>query len=445
MARSGYTLVALIGTGQYEDSEKGKYRETKYVFNDGKDFTCSVFSDALIDYYHNDLKKVVIIGTFTSMWNALLLDPYGKDTDLWDSIYERLKSGFGVNEDDIRNLESRLRDSYSNRYGTPIDFKLLVHSKDFSSDIDSIYEVYTRIHEHLAKNTKLILDITHGFRYMPMIMYQTLQLYGNEFGLDDVKVLYGEYVPTDELSHVRDISNVWRMAEIEKQVYAFKSTFDGMRLGETLKLYKEDKLAEWVMGFSDSVKKNYIVQIRQAIRELRTLVEDNGRNKEYKFINDLCTFLKKELVKPFESCKSLSEYMLIFSRILYNHELSTQAMIALRECIDTRIKEKYFPDKVGVCIDLKKIDEDYLINSNMMPDKIHEYESFSNWSNQNLDNLREKRNLIAHAGNVDLYNKKTKEKNNPMTNAKVAYKPITKDEFEAYYRKTEMALEKLPL
>lgn len=457
MARKGYTLVALIGTGQYDKSEKAGYLKTCYYFEDKKPLTYSIFSDALIEYYQNELKKVIIIGTVTSSWNALLVDPNGTDYDKWVDIEAEINSDDGekgIKEETFDDLEEYLTESYENKYNKHIEFKLLTHSADFNSDIDSIYGVYAKIHEYIAEDTKLIIDITHGFRYMPMIMYQTIQLYGREFALDDVKILYGElnkdksvkdesgkYIP---VGYARDISNVWKMAEIEKQVYAFKSTFDGIRLGETLKLYKEDKLAEWIMGFSDSVKKNYIVQIRQAIRELRTLVEDNGRNKEHRFIDDLCTFLKKELVKPFDSCKSLSEYMLIFSRILYNHELSTQAMIALRECIDTRIKEKYFPDKIGIYI--KNIEGDLITSDKMYGETKRGYTDFSNWDRYNLDKLREKRNMIAHAGNVDLYkNKKTEEKNIPMTNAKTAYKPITKDEFEVYYRKTEMALEKLPL
>ena len=433
--QQGYTLITGLGTGTYDEQEKGRYKKTIYVFEDGKEYSCSVFCEALVEHYARDLKKIIIIGTVKSAWNALIadLDDNDASAELWLNIKYELESQ-GISDDNLLQLEEYLKNLYKG-----IDFKLLVHSVSFQKDtIASILSVYSQIYPNIEKNTKLVLDITHGFRYMPMLMYQTLQYHGNEFGIDNVKMLYGE-LGSDKKSFVRDVSDVWKIAEINKQVYAFKTSFDGLALGRTLKQYKEDIVSGWILGFSDLVQKNYVMQIKQAISELRNILKKKASVGSFdldafNFIDDIYNYLD-DFANRFSTCDCLSDYLFQFAIVLNEKELTTQSIIALRESLWTKLLEKYSPEEIGTYVKDMYVRDFYKAFVDDCKDKgIY----------KDINDLIDERNQIAHAGirgssKKANPNQKTSE-GSVFLARKIQYR---KPDFDKYLKAVSYAFEKI--
>ena len=375
--KKGYTLVSCIGSSKKDNL----YRKTEYRFEeDGRTIKSSLSICALIEYYKKELKKVVIIGTEKSSWNELLSS--NEDSDFFLSVEEQV-SGSGISKDTLARLENRLTESYG------IQFRLLMHSSVLSdATIIETMGVYSHVFDAIGSDSKLLIDITHGFRYMPMMLFQALQIRGDQYETGEVKQLYGEY--DGHVSSVKDISKVWEMAEINKQMYAFESSFDGIALGKTINKYGEKQLGEWVMGFSDCVQKNYVMLIKKEIIYLRSVIRRNITT-DYQFISELISKLS-ELDSKFPSNSgALSEYLLVFARILNDKGLTTQAIIALREALFTRVFEKYAPEQIGVFISLNDLDKkDYYKSF------VDDCKSLCIYSD--VISLNEKRNKIAHAG-----------------------------------------------
>ena len=335
-----YTLVTCIGTaGKVRmdgDQETIEYNETNYIFDDQVKIKKKVFSTALLEKYKGELSKVIVIGTENSSWNTLLPEEDASDSEinLWINIEAEVLKGkkLGLQETTKRELEEAL----CNCYG--IEFKLLVHSSNLSEDnIDEISNTYSDIYEYIDKDTKLLIDVTNGFRYMPIMLIQSLQIRGNYYKPGEVLVLYGEYGAGQ--SFVRNITSVWEKAEINKQFYSFCSSCDGIPLGNTLKLYDETKLGDWIINFSDMVQKNYVMQIGIAVRQLKNVLDDIKFEPELKWVRHVIEFLKSFYAK-FEGCNKKSQYLLVFSYILwYEMGLTTQAIIALREALYAKLFE----------------------------------------------------------------------------------------------------------
>ena len=390
-----YTLISCIGSSKKDNL----YRKTEYRFEeDGRIIKSSLSICALIEYYKTELKKVVIIGTEKSSWNELL--PNDEDSDFFLSIEEQVSCS-GISKDSLAELEGRLAKSYD------VPFKLLMHASVLSdATIIETMGVYSHVFDAINSDSKLLIDITHGFRYMPMMLFQALQIRGDQYETGEVKQLYGEY--DGHVSSVKDISKVWEMAEINKQMYAFESSFDGIALGKTINKYGEKQLGEWVMGFSDCVQKNYVMLIKKEIIYLRSVIRRNITT-DYQFISELISKLS-ELDSKFPSNSgALSEYLLVFARILNDKGLTTQAIIALF----TRVFEKYAPEQIGVFISLNELDKkDYYKSF------VDDCKSLCIYSD--VISLNEKRNKIAHAG-AELINRNLNDF-------------VTEINFERYYK-----------
>lgn len=381
--KEGYTLVTCLGTGTYTDGLKGAYKETTYVFEGNREIRCFVFQDALIEFYRKELKRVIIVGTKTSSWNALLPNPTEDDKELWNDIKSDITSG-GISEQNLNLLTERLNETNQGKF----DFVLLTHPINLNDDtMDSILGVYSNIYPNIDKNTKLIIDITHGFRYMPMLMFQNIQYHGSEFDINDVKMVYGEL---GEKSIVRDVSNIWKMSEIDKQVHSFKNSFNGKDLGDTLCNYDYKMLGEWIKGFTDMIQKNYVMQIRKAIEELRVILEQIKVNANTPvFVKEVVKFLKSFCNRFNSEEVDLSYYLLVFANILNSKNLSTQAIIALKEALDTKVKEKYDPENAEK--DVKELwKKDYYLTFLKNCNEYH--------IKNKLHLLRKERNSIAHSG-----------------------------------------------
>ena len=382
--RKGYTLVSCLGVGNKKDNT---YRKTDYKFENGEIIKSSLVSCALLSFYKEKLRKAVIIGTERSSWNELLQNNLEDDqnVELWYDIENQISnSTCGITLSSLNKLEDKL----SEIYGVP--FKLLRHSSELSDDNQTrIMDLYSHIYDSIESNTKLLIDVTNGFRYMPMLLFQSLQIRGAKYSSKDVTLLYGEY--RNNSSIIRNISTIWKMAEINKQMYAFESSFDGILLSRELIDYDE-KLADFVYEFSSMVQKNFVMQIKRAIQYCRlTLDRRIPSNNDPQFVSELAASLEKLCSKFPDNNAPLSLYLYIFSEILYKKGLVTQAIIALREALFTKLFEKYDPNQIGVYISMSDLErKDYY--------QSFKYDCKSIMVFWNVDALNKERNKIAHAG-----------------------------------------------
>lgn len=399
MEKKGYTLVSCLGRPTVEKKDNS-YVATKYLFDDGTAIDGSVASIVLIEHYKKDIKKAIIIGTETSLWNAII--PQNENlVDLWLTVEEEInKPDTGITKETLKELEREL----SKIYG--FEFSLItLPSKLKDGNLREINEIYSTINDKILKNTKLIVDVTNGYRYMPMMLFQTLQIRASEYEIGEVEMFYGEL--DKDSSNMRNVSSLWTSAEINKQFYAFESAFDGYSLGNTLIKCGEKSIGNWIVDFSRDVKSNSVYRIEDQICKLRNVLSkvNNSANKEKNvdlenhgidvtsIIKHTVEYLQKLEHRFSKKGNNLSLYLLEFSEILYENNLTTQAIISLKEALYTHLQDIGNPELIGSNYSNRYNSDDTYFDKNK-----ENFKKLGVWDK--LINLKQYRNKIAHAGSL---------------------------------------------
>jgi CRISPR-associated Csx2 family protein len=383
-----YTLIASLGTGMYKD--EGGYQKTKYQFTDGKVYETSLLLKAILETGTWPIKKVILIGTRTSSWDILI--PDDGEADLWFTIKEACKNEPGISQASIDELEKKLPHWYHN-----IPFVLKVHTPKLDAvNAEAIFTVYMTISGELAPDTDVLFDITHGFRSMPILIYQALQLDSSKLQNRGINLIYGELIDKEKISYVRDLSKYWDFYEITAAKQRFTSRFDGKVLAEKIKPYWESG-AKCLVRFSEIVECNYSLQIPDLLKQIRNAIEkfNTGESGVSQWVIDvkdeLAGVLRTLYVSgddPLVRGKTLRAY----ARLLEEKGLITQGVIALQIAIETAVIEKCGGSNyIG---DYKWWQE----HGKIYFSNIKQKSSSMSISLQKIENLR---NQIAHGGAKD--------------------------------------------
>lgn len=338
---NNYTLVSFVGTGMYK--KEGGYRTTIYKYPDGIETEpTKFFVQSILEAKYKPISRVILIGTYTSSWDALLDEKDPAIEDLWLSIKTQCEENkTGISEENIKKLESYFCDKYK------VPCTIYIHTNKIDANtINETAELYSKIAKEISLETNLLLDITHGFRSMPVLFYQSLQLATAGKDPRRIDLIYGEYIDDEKISYVRDLSDYWNYSEIAFAVNLFKNKLDGRMLAQKLEPVWESG-AKVVSRFSDIVECNYSLQLPEVFRQMKNALEKRPEEtKNISWVNEVADYLS-DIYTRLNNDK-VSETLRNYSRELENHGLVTQAVIALQVAIEAAVAEKFGPaDAIG--------------------------------------------------------------------------------------------------
>lgn len=324
------TLITSIGTGMYK--KEGGYRETAYLFGNGKTYTSKLFFEAILKTGFKPIKKIIFIGTYTSSWDVLIDDK--KDSNLWADVYEEInEKGLSPDSELIPKIKAHLKEQYS------VEIEILIHTNIIDADTtEEIFNIYKSVVPYIREDSNVLFDITHGFRSMPILMYQALQFASSgKTKLQNVELIYGEYIENENISRVRDLSNYWHYARITDAISVFKAKLDGFALAGLLKKEYES-YSKVINRISGIVQTNFCLQIIEVLSQLKNVLEENHETPLFWF-SDIKSFLAY-FYKKIYSPKSEARTIFNFAKYLRERDLNTQAIISLQLAVETACAEK---------------------------------------------------------------------------------------------------------
>lgn len=378
-----YTLITSIGTGMYKTNDNGEsgYQPTTYLFRDGKKYSTNLFYEAILNSRFKPVKKIIFVGTYTSSWDVLIKKD--KNENLWSNVLNCVNTtGLQPESELIPEIKNHVRENHS------VEIELIIHTNKVDFDTtEEIFKIYNSIIPLVEKDTNILFDITHGFRTMPILMYQALQFASNgKAELKNIELIYGEYVNTGT-SQVRDLSNYWHYARITDAISVFKAKLDGFALANLLG--KEfSSYSKVINKISNIVQTNFCLQITEVLKQLKNTLSENYEKTPFWF-NDIKSFLT-EFYKQIFSSKCDAETIYNFAKYLRKKNLNTQAIISLQLAVETACAEKSDnPEKNKGNYDFwkeegKKIRDSVTEHDKKIKDKLKILENF--------------RNQIAHGG-----------------------------------------------
>lgn len=153
-----HTLVSFLGKGQ-ADAKTG-YRQATYRFPDGRTDATAYFGLALARHLQPD--RLVLLGTAGSMWDVLVenLPGIGREDD---TLRLALMDAVAAQRVD-QPLLDRVAPLVERALGRPVQLLCIPFGRDAAEQraiLDAIAQA--------APNGQVSLDLTHGFRHLPML------------------------------------------------------------------------------------------------------------------------------------------------------------------------------------------------------------------------------------------------------------------------------------
>jgi len=372
-------LISFIGAGRRKEGEKNTYQKATYQFQDGKTFTTAIFPEALVSRNEMDIGECILIGTNGSSWGCLIENAAENDDTIF-SLYEELETEFdntATSQKTLQKLESVLQKLWN------IPVQCYVHdSKITEENVLSILFGYIDVLK-TTNNTDLLIDITHGFRSMPVLLMGAIQTLDTLFpqGLN-LEIIYGEFKPLGT-SPVRYLKPVWDAVRFARALRFFKERFDGVLLSTFLKKDWK-KGAKAVERLSNMIQANFFTKFDEALNQLKNALDvlpDPCEPTTHLAAQQLRT-LHQRLSTPVFFHKRL----LALADLLAEQQLWGQAITTLQLALEAFVFHYYKNDQYG----------DYEVTKNLL-------KNFSNLLKEKHDRnlfyrLRNTRNAIAHGG-----------------------------------------------
>lgn len=328
------TLISFLGRGSRDRKNNDSYRTVKYRFKDEKVIESSCFPRAVITSKAYPITQVVLVGTPTSSWSTLLYDGTGdlneETLNLWEKLENKTQppAAKGLSSADFDELKTVLTKTWK----IPVSF--LIHDKELNEKnaMDILMEYCSGIK---MEDKNILLDITHGFRWMPALMLSAMQ-FKSSFpnALQTIQLLYGE-----DNGEVRCLDILWKGVELSNAINLFFDKFESASLCNYLKETDWQSGEKAIRQFGLSMQSTQIVPLKDdRIPQLKNALDDYDALKKTGSSDSSIrlpswTFpLYKELRKLVSSLRKYEKQSLFLFHIaeLYaNRKLYGQAIVAM--------------------------------------------------------------------------------------------------------------------
>lgn len=346
-------LISFLGTGKPEERH---YRAAKYKISedicgnaDGIEEESPYVARVLMK--HLEVDKVILIGTVRSMWEQVYEDYANEngifDENKWFEIGNYCQSQ--NSESDLTDFPEEFKKDIKKALGKNAEI-VLIHYGINQAHIQKNSDIILGIEKYLNTGDKLLVDITHGFRSLPLYLLNSL-LYLKQVSSKNVTIehiTYGMLDVISELGHapIVDLKGLMEVQDWITGAYAFKEYGHAYKLAELME--SENKsLASNLRTFSNTMSLNYLQGIADMIPQLQE--PSNLSNKADLIVTPVLKEFKKKLGQQPEKM-SLFQYNL--AKWHFDHMDYSSSFIALTESIISYVceaegkdpKEKNFRD-----------------------------------------------------------------------------------------------------
>lgn len=177
------TLISFLGKGKADP--KTGYRTATYRFDAGFAKTVPFFGLALTEYLKP--QRLVLVGTAGSMWDVFFdREGAGNETLQLMEAVEGERVDQSLLESHARRLEQEL--------GLPVDCLLIPYARDPGEQAEVLSLLAGSVHP----GEKIWLDVTHGFRHLPMLALVAARYLTHVAGVGVEELYYGALEMTQE-------------------------------------------------------------------------------------------------------------------------------------------------------------------------------------------------------------------------------------------------------
>lgn len=326
-------LISFIGTGPQDSNgrEDRKYRSAHYRFGE-KSVQSEFVAQALTEFVKPD--KLFLIGTPHSMWEKVY-DTFSDNVDdeKWDKIddwcqeanYNTPAEGLPYKED-IEAALGKGSQIFLIRYGLN------------ETQIQENINVILGIRDYLQDGDEIIVDITHSFRSLALLIMQLI-LYLKQIEKPKVKVTHVYYGMLDisreiDYTPIVDLSGIVKLSDWINGAYAFKLTGASDKINELI-ANNDSSTKKILTDFSNAISLNDLGKLQVQAQSLKTLKFDDKPRLEALAIQPTID----DFVKIINKAKTASKFQYEIAKWQFKKMNYLASYVSLVECIITKVCE----------------------------------------------------------------------------------------------------------
>ena len=292
-------LITSLGAGYQKNSElkidKRKYEPAKYRFEHGPAvYETSFFAAALSQYLSVD--KIFMVGTKKSMWEEAYRYFSRADGDpAKEKIWFQLAYKIGERDtpstlmaEDLsavnKAIDDYLHDVNPKASGGSL-CKLIQYGKN-NEEIQDNFQIFMDLQKEIQPGDEIYLDITHGFRSIPLFMYLMIDFIQTLRKHDNIRVsgiYYGMLEAKDQKTGqvpVVDLNPLFELTQWTKGIYEF-TNYGNVDL--LVQLLEDHNIQDTLKNISDLANLNFIKELRAQVDRLRGLLSKPETNQSILF------------------------------------------------------------------------------------------------------------------------------------------------------------------
>lgn len=249
-------MISFLGRSPKKD---GNYRVTKYYINKEEQTPTAYVGYLLREYYKP--QKFVVLGTSGSMWDNLfdkVSNLKEHEENLLLSLVEAVEHK-NVNQKQLDELTPLL----SEELKCEVELKITPSAFNQSEQL----QILQAIAGAAIGAEKLILDITHGYRHLPMLAYTAiLYLQSIQPNLQVEHILYGEFDHDTGKGEVLDLVGLLEINKWSNAIRHSEATGDYSAVSALL---DDKEMGDWLSeaSYQESIHRG--VQARSPLKKVR--------------------------------------------------------------------------------------------------------------------------------------------------------------------------------
>lgn len=260
-------LISFIGTGRPlpDGRAEREYRQARYKLGEEEAET-SFVAYALKQFVKPD--KIFLIGTPHSIWEEVYKSfAEQPDENIWLELYEWCEK---ANQDTpVEDMPHKKAVEEAIGKGSKIfPIRYGIDEEQIQQNINIILG----LRDYLSDNDEIIVDITHSFRSLPLLIMQLI-LYLKQINSPKVTVSHVYYGMLDIIEKLHyapvvDVSSMIRLSDWITGAFAFKLNGSSAQAARLLEQEGGNSAASLLSKFSDVLSLNDMGQLQQQVQEL---------------------------------------------------------------------------------------------------------------------------------------------------------------------------------
>lgn len=210
------TLITILGR---TPKDANGYRPTQYHFDDGTQTEPLAFFGWALQQRLQP-QRMVILGTNGSMWDHL----FEGDINLGnDGTEERFALMEACEKKQVTQSQlDRLTPHLTKKLGCAVELTLIPYARNEAEQV----ELLRTIARHVPEGETVHLDVTHGFRHLPMLSLLAALYLRIARHASIEKIWYAAYDPDTQTAPVLDLSGLLRIADGLQALASFDNDGD---------------------------------------------------------------------------------------------------------------------------------------------------------------------------------------------------------------------------